>query len=72
MKVRSENTKLMMDEVIYLGHRISKDGVSPVKSKNENLVNTPEPRDLKHLIAFLGAVGYYKRYLPDLATCSIV
>ena len=68
LKVRSEKTELMSDEVIYLGHRINKGGVSPVKSKVEDLVKTPEPRDLKQLIAFLGAVGYYRRYLPDLAT----
>ncbi|KAL5249516.1 hypothetical protein ACHWQZ_G018395 [Mnemiopsis leidyi] len=68
LKVRSDKTKLMMDEVIYLGHKISAKGVSPVKSKVDDLLKTPEPRDVKQLIAFLGAVGYYRRYLPDLST----
>ena len=68
LKVRKDKTALMADEVIYLGHRINKNGVSPVKSKVDDLIKTPEPRDLKQLIAFLGAVGYYRRYLPDLST----
>ena len=39
-----------------------------MKSKVDDLLKTPEPRDVKQLIAFLGAVGYYRRYLPDLST----
>lgn len=59
-----------MEEVIYLGHRINKNGVSPIKSKVEDLIKTPEPNDVKQLTAFLGAVSYYRRYLPDLATIT--
>ena len=68
LKVRRDKTVLMADEVVYLGHRINKNGVSPVRSKVDDLIKTPEPRDVKQLISFLGAVGYYRRYLPDLAT----
>lgn len=70
LKVRPEKTVLMVEEVIYLGHRINKNGVSPVKSKVEDLIKTPEPNDVKQLTAFLGAVSYYRRYLPDLATIT--
>ena len=68
LRVKKEKTELMRDELIYLGHRISKHGMSPVRSKVEDLLKTPEPENVKQLIAFLGAVGYYRRYLPDLAT----
>ena len=39
-----------------------------MKSIVDDFIETPEPRDLKQLIAFLGAVGYYRRHLPDLST----
>ena len=70
LKVRPEKTKLMVEEVIYLGHKITKDGMSPVRSKVEDLINTPKPSDVKELTSFLGAVSYYRRYLPDLATIT--
>ena len=30
-------SQFMCDEVIYLGHRVSKEGISPVKSKIDDL-----------------------------------
>ena len=55
--------------MIYLGHRVSKEGISPVQSKiSDDLKNANPPRNVKDLVSFLGAVGYYRKYLPDLAT----
>ena len=54
--------------MIYLGHRVSKEGISPVRSKIDDLKNANPPRNVKGLVSFLGAVGYYRKYLPDLDT----
>ena len=47
LKVKKEKTQLMRDEVIYLGHRINKNGISPVRSKVEDLLKTPEPKNAR-------------------------
>ena len=62
-----EKSKFFQESVVYLGHRISKSGIQPVKSKVEDLKAAPAPNNLAELISFLGAVNYYRRYLPNLA-----
>ena len=58
----------MKDEVIYLGYKVCKLGISPVRNKIDDLKNVDSLRNVKDLVSFLGAVGYFRKYLPDLAT----
>ena len=67
-KCKLEKTQFMKDSVIYLGHKVSKLGISPVNSKVEDLLAVEPPKNVKELVAFLGAVGYYRCYLPNLST----
>ena len=62
-----EKTKIMQDEVIYLGHRVTKDGISPIKSRVADLLKAPVPKNKDELVSFLGAVNYYRRYLANLS-----
>ena len=39
-----------------------------MRSKVESLLMAPEPRNVEELISFLGAVNYYRRYLPNLSS----
>ena len=52
----------MTDEVIYLGFKINKNGVTPVKEKNENIRTTKEPHNISQLKLFLGLINYYYHY----------
>ena len=67
-KCSLEKCKFYQDKVVYLGHEVSAEGIRPVRSKVEDMLKAPAPKDLDSLISFLGAVNYYRRYLPDLAT----
>ena len=66
-KCKIEKTSFMQNEVIYLGHIVSASGIRPARSKVDSLLMAPEPRNVDELISFLGAVNYYRRYLPNLS-----
>ena len=65
-RCRLEKSYFMVPKVAYLGHMISKEGCTPIKSKVETLLKAKYPANRNELISFLGAIQYYARYLPNL------
>ena len=54
-------------KIEFLGHIISKNGVSPLPSKVEAITTFPRPAAVKKLQEFLGMVTFYHRFLPGIA-----
>jgi len=54
--------------VTYLGHFLSENGVSPDPSKLEALKSYPEPTSLATLWKFVGAVNWFRTFIPHLST----
>ena len=59
-----------MQEVEYLSHRISKEGLQPTESKVRAVAEAPEPQQVDELRSFLGLVKYYGKFLPSLASTA--
>nr|GEX20581.1 putative mitochondrial protein [Tanacetum cinerariifolium] len=59
-----------VQQVKYLGHIISAQGVSIDPSKIEGMQKWPIPLTLKQLRGFLGLTGYYRRFIKDYASIS--
>ncbi|CAM8959786.1 unnamed protein product [Rhodiola kirilowii] len=53
------------DRVEYLGHLVSKDGVSVDLLKVQSMQDWPEPTTLRQLRGFLKLTGYYRKFVKD-------
>lgn len=73
-KLREYNLKLQLDkseflrkEVAFLGHVITPEGVKPNPSKVLAIQKYPLPKSVKEIRAFLGLIGYYRRFIKNFA-----
>ena len=66
--VNPEKYSLLRDSVTYLGHVISREGVSPDPSKIEAVTKFPIPKNVKDLKSFLGLAGCYRKFIKNFAT----
>ena len=52
-----------VEQVWYLSHIVSGNGVSADSQKIEAMLNWPQPKDVKGLRGFVGLTGYYQRFV---------
>ena len=53
-------------QIQYLGHILSIKGIKPLPSKTQAIQNMHPPKMLKQVHAFLGLVGYYRKFIKTL------
>jgi hypothetical protein len=59
-----------LDSVKFLGHTISKDGISVDPSKVQEVMDLKPPKSVHQIRSFLGLAGYYHRFIPDFSRIS--
>ena len=76
-KLREANLKLnpskchfAMNEIPYLGHVISKHGLSTDPAKVDMVKSYPRPTNIHTLRAFLGLTSYYRKFILGYATLA--
>ena len=55
-------------KVKYMGHILSKQGISPVQSKLEAIQRASRPTDVSQLRSFLGMINYYSKFIPEFSS----
>ena len=71
LKLKPSKCELFRREVRYLGHIVNEEGVSTDPEKVSAVRDWPEPGCVRELQQFLGTVGYYRRFCPNLADLAV-
>ena len=67
LKIQLDKTEFLKHEIAYLGHTITPQGVKPNPDKIDAILKYPIPKTTKEIKAFLGLLGYYRRFIKDFA-----
>lgn len=59
-----------VQQIEYLGHLISKEGVATDPSKLKAIQQWPRPKTLKQLRGSLGLTGYYRRFIKNFGNVA--
>ena len=70
MKLKLSKCHIAQEEVTYLGHQVSKNGVQMMPSYTERILAWPLPQTPADLRSFLGVCGYYRGFMPDYSTLT--
>ena len=68
LRLKLAKCAFMMDQLEYLGHLISGNGIQPTEDKKQAILEAPTPQNLQQLRSFLGLLNYYGKFLPNLAS----
>lgn len=69
--INVEKSVFGKESMEFLGHMISTQGISPVQSKVQAVLDYTRPKSQKALRRFLGMVNFYHRFIKDAASISI-
>lgn len=70
LKLKPKKCFLFQEEVSYLGHLVTKDGVKCDPAKLEAIENWPVPESVPDVRSFLGIASYYRKFIDNFSTIS--
>ena len=70
LKLNRDKCQLRKEEVEYVGHKISKDGLKVDPEKVRAIKEMNRPQDKKELQTFLGCITYLQKFLPHMSEIS--
>ncbi|GBG74054.1 hypothetical protein CBR_g17764 [Chara braunii] len=69
-KANRDKCEFVRQELKYLGHFVTQEGISPLSDKIQAIQEWPEPRNVMDVRSFLGLAGYYQRFIKGYSKIS--
>jgi hypothetical protein len=70
LQLQPEKCEFLRNYVLYLGYRLTSNGVLPEESKLIAVKEFPIPNTTKKHKGFLGLAGYYRRFTPNFSNTA--
>jgi len=70
LKLHPKKCKFAVQEVHYLGHILTSEGIKPNLDKIKAVRDCPVPKKLKQVRGFLGMAGYYRKFIRNFGTIA--
>lgn len=70
LRLKPSKCCFFRDQVTYLVHVISRDGIATDPAKTERVASWPTPTSKREVQQFLGFAGYYRKFVKDFATIA--
>lgn len=67
LKLNPAKCKFFLNEVTFLGHKVTDRGILPDDSKFEALKNYPKPNNVDEVRRFVAFCNYYRKFVPNFA-----
>ena len=67
MYAKFSKCEFWLEQVAFLGHVVSKDGIQVDSKKIEAVAEWPRPTTVIEIRSFLGLAGYYRRFVKDFS-----
>jgi len=67
LKTNLSKCHFFKEEVELIGNVLSTEGVKPIQKKVESINKIQSPKDIRQLRSFLGAIGYYRKFIKGYA-----
>ena len=70
LKLNKEKSQIGLEEISYIGHTLSKEGLKPDPKKTRAINEMKEPKSVEELQRFLGMVTYVAKFMPKYSQVS--
>ena len=72
LNARPSKCKLAMSSVDFVGHKVGGDKIEPRAVLVNAIERFPRPKTKREVRSFLGLVGYYRKFIPNLSERAAV
>jgi len=67
LRLNPEKCQFFKKELLYLGHRVTTEGIGTDPEKVAAIAELEEPSTVRELRQYLGVASWYRRFVPDFA-----
>ncbi|RWS06308.1 Retrovirus-related Pol polyprotein from transposon 412-like protein, partial [Dinothrombium tinctorium] len=67
LKLKPPKSEVFLESIIYLGHKLSCNGIEPDPKKIECIDKIPIPNSKRELQSFLGTVNFYRKFIKNFS-----